>query len=88
MTKTRKPRIGLLNVTYPTHREAKNEVGDDWVNTKNIEKIRNQLKDNGLDLVEYNKIVGYSYDLWRTKKRHPLFLLVIWHKDIRKFIGN
>jgi hypothetical protein len=40
MTKTRKPRIGLLNVTCPTHREAKNEVGDDWVNTKNIEKIR------------------------------------------------
>lgn len=68
MTEMRKPRIGLLNVSCPTHREAKNETGDDWINSESIIKIREQLKNNGLDLVEYNKIVGYFYELEEAEK--------------------
>ncbi|MEE8325199.1 MAG: hypothetical protein V3R31_06040 [Candidatus Humimicrobiaceae bacterium] len=97
MTIKRKPRIGILNVTCPTHREAKNETGDDWVNKENIVKIRDRLKNSGLDLVEYNKIVGYSHELEEAEKLFflkdidAIFVYIStwnWADQISQFIRN
>ncbi|MBC8388066.1 MAG: hypothetical protein H8E13_08470, partial [Actinobacteria bacterium] len=65
----RKPKVGFLTITCPTHREAKNETGDEWVDFGNLEKVKNGLKSNGLDLVVIDDIIGYFYELDGAAKK-------------------
>ena len=65
----RKPKIGFLSVTCPTQREAKNETGDSWINTKSIGKIKKELISNNLDLVSVDKVIAHFYELDEVEKR-------------------
>jgi L-fucose isomerase-like protein len=93
----RKPKLGFLSVTCPTHREAKTETGDDWVNYENIEKIKKGLQDKGLELVVYEKVVGSFYELDAAEKLFfdedidAVFIYITtwnWADQVSQFIRN
>jgi L-fucose isomerase len=93
----RKPKVGFLSVTCPTHREAKNETGDNWINTTAIEKIKKELISNNLDLVVIDKVIAYFYELDEVEKRFNdenvdvIFLYIStwnWADQISQFIRN
>lgn len=64
----RKPKIGFLSVTCPTHIQSKNETGDAWVNELNIKKIQKVLSENYLDLVVHEKIISSFFELEEAEK--------------------
>ena len=93
----RKPKVGFLSVTCPTHREAKNETGDSWVDTTNLEKVKNELTGSSLDLVAADKVVAYFYELDEVEKRFNdenvdlIFVYIStwnWADQISQFIRN
>jgi len=93
----RKPKVGFLSVTCPTHREAKNETGDNWVNTKGIEKIKKELISNNLDLIIVDNVIAYFYELDEAEKRFNdenvdlIFIYIStwnWADQISQFIRN
>ena len=93
----RKPKIGFLSVTCPTHREAKNETGDSWVDTTNLEKVKNELTGSDLDLVVVDKVIAYFYELDEAEKRFNnenvdvIFVYIStwnWADQISQFIRN
>ena len=92
-----KPKIGFLSVTCPTQREAKNETGDSWVNTKSIGKIKKELISNNLDLVAVDKVIAHFYELDEVEKRFNdenvdvVFIYIStwnWADQISQFIRN
>jgi len=92
-----KPKIGFLSVTCPTQREAKNETGDSWVNTKSIRKIKKELISNNLDLVAVDKVIAHFYELDEVEKRFNdenvdvVFIYIStwnWADQISQFIRN
>jgi hypothetical protein len=64
----RKPKIGLIHLTCPTHKESKNETGDDWANKDYILRVSKNLRKSGMEVVELEKIVGFFYELCETEK--------------------
>ena len=93
----RKPKVGFLTITCPTHREAKNETGDEWVDFDNLEKVKNGLESNGLDLVVIDDIIGYFYELGDATKKFSdenvdvIFLYIStwnWADQVTQFIRN
>ena len=97
MIKMRKPKIGFLSVTCPTQREAKNETGDSWINTKSIGKIKKELISNNLDLVAVDKVIAHFYELDEVEKRFndenvdAVFIYIStwnWANQISQFIRN
>lgn len=95
--KMRKPKVGFLSVTCPTHKEAKNETGDNWVNDTGIEKIKKELISNNLDLVVIDKVVAYFYELDEVEKRFNdenvglIFVYIStwnWPDQISQFLRN
>jgi len=93
----RKPKVGFLSVTCPTHKEAKNETGDSWVNTKSIGKIKNELISNNLDLVAVDKVSAYFYELDEVEKKFInenvdiIFVYIStwnWADQVAQFIRN
>ena len=93
----RKPKLGFLSVTCPTHREAKTETGDEWVNNENIEKVRSGLIDKGIDLIVYEKVVGSFYELDDAEKLFfnqdvdAVFVYIStwnWADQVTQFIRN
>lgn len=92
-----KPKIGFLSVTCPTQREAKNETGDSWINTKSIGKIKKELISNNLDLVAVDKVIAHFYELDEVEKRFNdenvdvVFIYIStwnWANQISQFIRN
>ncbi|MBN1299570.1 MAG: hypothetical protein JW997_07795 [Actinobacteria bacterium] len=93
----RKPILGFLTVTCPTHREAKTETGDAWVNDSNIKKVREGLLKSGLEIIEYEKVVGSFFELEDAEKLFfnkdvdAIFVYIStwnWADQIMQFIRN
>ncbi|MHB8277641.1 MAG: hypothetical protein ACYDIA_08320 [Candidatus Humimicrobiaceae bacterium] len=93
----RKPKVGFLSVTCPTHREAKNETGDNWVDTGNLKRIKDELISSDLNLVMVEKVIAYFYELDEVEKRFNdenvdvIFLYIStwnWTDQIAQFIRN
>jgi len=93
----RKPKLGFLSVTCPTHREAKNETGDSWVNATGMERIKKELISNNLDLVVIDNVVAHFYEIDEVEKRFNdenidlIFLYIStwnWPDQISQFIRN
>jgi L-fucose isomerase len=93
----RKPKVGFLCITCPTHKEAKNETGDSWVDTSNLEKVKNCLKRSDLELIVIDKIIGSFYELDEVEKRFSnenadlIFLYIStwnWADQVTQFVRN
>jgi L-fucose isomerase len=93
----RAPKVGFLAITCPTHKEAKNETGDDWVDKKSLEKVKNALIKKGLDLVSVDDVLGSFYEFNDTEKRFNdenvdvLFLYIAtwnWADQVTQFARN
>jgi L-fucose isomerase len=93
----RKPKVGFLCITCPTHKEAKNETGDSWVDVASLEKVKNRLKSSNLDLILIDEIIGSFYELDEVEKRFNnenvdvIFLYIStwnWADQITQFIRN
>ncbi|MFZ3085824.1 MAG: hypothetical protein WA097_04155 [Candidatus Hydromicrobium sp.] len=50
------PKLGFLSVTCPTHKEAINENGENWVDIENLKKIEDGLEKNNLKLVKADSL--------------------------------
>ena len=64
----RNPRLGFLSVTCPTHREAKTETGDSWVDTGNITKVSEGLLRCNIDLVQYENVVASFFEMEEAER--------------------
>jgi len=93
----RKPKVGFLSITCPTHKEAKNETGDDWVDLKNLEKVKNGLINNGLNLVVIEEFLGSFYEFDDVEKKFNdenvdvIFLYIStwnWADQVTQFARN
>ena len=93
----RAPRVGFLAITCPTHKEAKNETGDRWVDEKSLSKVKNSLIKNGLDLVVIEDILGSFYEFDGAEKRFNdenvdvIFLYIStwnWADQVTQFARN
>jgi L-fucose isomerase len=93
----RKPKVGFLCITCPTHKEAKNETGDSWVDVTNLEKVKNCLKSSNLDLIVIDEIIGSFHELDEVEKRFNnedadvIFLYIStwnWADQITQFVRN
>src|SRR4030043_1949567 len=93
----RKPKVGFLCITCPTHKEAKNETGDNWVDVNSLEKVKNCLKSSNLDLIVIDKIIGSFYELDEVEKKFNtenvdvVFLYIStwnWADQITQFVRN
>ena len=93
----RKPKVGFLCITCPTHKEAKNETGDNWVDLNSLEKVKNCLKSSNLDLIVIDKIIGSFYELDEVEKKFNnenvdvIFLYIStwnWADQITQFVRN
>jgi L-fucose isomerase len=93
----RAPKVGFLAITCPTHKEAKNETGDDWVDKKSLEKVKNGLTKSGLDLVVIEDVLGSFYEFDDTEKRFNdknvdvIFLYIStwnWADQVTQFARN
>ena len=58
----RKPKVGFISITCPTHKEAKNEVGESWVDLENLKKVKASLIGNGLNPVVIEDVLGSFYE--------------------------
>ncbi|MHB1274274.1 MAG: hypothetical protein ACYC0D_00025 [Candidatus Humimicrobiaceae bacterium] len=93
----RKPKVGFLAITCPTHKEAKNETGDRWVDEKSLKKVKDSLIKNGLDLVMTEDILGSFYEFDDVEKRFNdenvdvIFLYIStwnWADQVTQFARN
>lgn len=93
----RKPKVGFLCITCPTHKEAKNETGDNWVDVNSLEKVKNCLKSSNLDLIVIDEIIGSFYELYEVEKKFNnenvdvIFLYIStwnWADQITQFVRN
>lgn len=93
----RKPRLGFLSVTCPTHREAKTETGDAWVNNANIKMVREGLSSHNLDLIVYEKVVGSFFELEDAERLFfnedvdAIFIYIStwnWADQLMQFVRN
>ena len=93
----RKPKVGFLSVTCPTHREARNETGDNWVNSISMKKIKEDLTNNNLDLIVIDNVVAYFYEIDEAERRFNdenvdvVFVYIStwnWVNQISQFIRN
>lgn len=65
----RKPKLGFLTITCPTHKEAKNELGANWVDKNNLEKVKKSLGKSNLNLVVIDEIIASFYELDYVEKK-------------------
>jgi len=93
----RKPKVGFLSITCPTHRESKNETGDNWVDTGNLKRIKDELISSDLNLVVVDKVIAYFYELDEVEKIfndedvNVIFAYIStwnWADQIAQFIRN
>lgn len=93
----RKTKAGFLSITCPTHREAKNETGDNWVNAGSIKKIKNELIKNNLEIIANDKLIANFYELDEAEKKFNdenidvLFIYIStwnWADQVAQFIRN
>ncbi len=93
----RNPKAGFLAITCPTHLEAQNETGDDWVNKGNLEKVKKGLAGGGLDLIIIDGILGSFYEFDDAEKKFNdedvdvIFLYIStwnWADQVTQFIRN
>jgi len=92
----RKPRIGLINVTCPTHLEAVNETGEKWVDNINLIKVIEELEKN-YEVIKAKDIVASFYELEEVEKKFlakdidMIFVYIStwnWPDQISQFIRN
>jgi len=93
----KKPKVGFLVFTCPTHKNAKVETGENWVDTKNIEKVRKVLSKANMDLYDFKEIFSSHYEFDNVEKiifnenLDMLFIYVVtwsWADQIAQFIRN
>lgn len=93
----RKPKVGFLVFTCPTHKNTKVETGEAWVDEKNIELVRQSLLKTNIDLYEFKEIFSRHYEFDAIEKiiysenLDMLFVYVVtwsWADQIVQFIRN
>ncbi len=92
----RKPKIGFIKVTCPTHKKAINEVGEAWVDNQNLKKVGEVLKNN-FTVIENDDMVASFFDLHELEKKYVIedvdavFVYIStwnWVDQIAQFIRN
>ncbi len=92
-----KPRVGLLVLTCPTHKNAKVETGESWVNVENIEKVKKSLKTLNIEIYDFKEIFAsyYEFDAVESiifnEKIDMLFIYIStwsWADQVTQFIRN
>ena len=93
----RKPKIGFLSLTCPTHIDAFNENGSAWVDTENLSNLKKVLLHANLDLVDNGKIITNFNDLISCEKMFSnedvdlIFLYIAtwnWADQVCQFVRN
>lgn len=92
----RKPKIGLIIVTCPTHLEALNETGEKWVDDKNLKRVENELK-GIFELIKTKDIIASFHELEDVERKFlvedvdVVFVYIStwnWPDQITQFIRN
>ena len=93
----KKPKVGLLVLTCPTHKNAKVETGQNWVDIENINKVKSSLKTLNIDIYDFKEIFAsfYEFDTVEAtvfnEKIDMLFIYVStwsWADQVAQFIRN
>jgi len=93
----RKPKLGFLSVTCPTHKQAVNETGEQWVDVENLGKVEKGLEDRNLELVKIDDVISSFYELEQAEKIFTdenvdmIFIFIStwnWPDQISQFIRN
>jgi L-fucose isomerase len=92
-----KPKVGLLVLTCPTHKNAKVETGQNWVDVENINKVKSSLKTMKIDIHDFKEVFASFYefdaveDTIFNEKIDMLFIYVStwsWADQVSQFIRN
>jgi L-fucose/D-arabinose isomerase len=92
-----KSKVGFLVYTCPTHKNAKVETGENWVNSENIEKVKKVLLKTNIDLYDFKEIFSRHYEFDSVEKTiysenlDMLFIYIVtwsWADQIAQFIRN
>lgn len=91
------PKLGFLSVTCPTHKEAINENGENWVDIENLKKIEDGLEKNNLELVKADDVIASFFELEQVEKKFlsenvDLIFVYLstwnWPDQISQFLRN
>jgi len=93
----REPKMGFLSVTCPTHKEAINETGQNWVDVENLKRIEKCLEKNNLELIKTDDVIASFFELEKVEKnflRENVDLIFVylstwnWPDQISQFLRN
>lgn len=92
-----KPKVGFLSITCPTHKEAINETGQNWVDVENLKRIEKCLEKNNLELIKTSDILASFFELEKIEKNllgENVDLIFVylstwnWPDQISQFLRN